>query len=277
MHNTASDSGKAQSSKANANGFSGAGQKQTYAPPAFVFDTGYNALADATAENGAAFFGRAEYAYPTLGFTTTIRNHDGPEINFRTVRKQNQWYSKPILETPSQEGDNDSWALDTGNHLVPNLQEQGKPVYSVISAPIAAQIIAAENEHVADYRYAKSKILDVADNWLTREVRRYGHNGEFGPSRTKDDVIALAEAGINPPLKAAIGLTGVEDFTWANIGAYYKHAADQTQKRDENDWHSFDSDETVLDDRVNKTTTAGTTEIGTHGSADVIDLTEVTD
>jgi hypothetical protein len=246
MQNIASESGKAQSSKANANSVSGAGK--TYAPPAYVFGEGYSALTDAVAENGDSFFVRAdETAYPTLGFTTTIREHDGPEIEFNEEeRDTDQWYVRPTKSSDAQ---------------------------------MAAQIIAAENEHVADYRYAAANVLDVADAWLGANLNQLGPNndGEFGPAGSEDDAIALAEAAIDPALKAAIGLTGVADFTWANIGAYYRHAADQTQKRDENDWHSFDSDETVHDDRVNKTTTAGATEIGTHGSADVIDLTEVTD
>lgn len=275
MQTASADTLHTGSSKAAANTSSSGRQSVAYAPPDIDFSSAYKAITDAVAEDGNTFFGHEGADYPALGLTNRPENHDGPEINFRPVRKKNQWYSKPVLQTGSNEGTNDSWALEEGDHVVPGLMENGKPVHAIIDANMAALIMAAENEHTADFRFAAEGILTAGDTWLRNNLRTLGHNGEFGPSGTKDDVIARAEEGINPPLKTALGLTGVEDFEWANLGAYYLRACTQTEKRDDNDWHSFDTDKAEMDDRVNHTTTIGDTEIGTHPSADVIDFSEV--
>ena len=249
------------------------------------FRESYKAITDAVTENDpAAFFGRDDYAYPTLGFTTKPRNHDGPDIEFNAEEREAEegengaeagWFVAPERDTDSDEGVNDSWALGEGDHLVPGELDNAKPVHAVIDAPMAASIMAAENEHTADYRYAAAGILEAADAWLDANLDTLGDEGEFGPAADEDAATALAEAAINPALQAHLGLTGVGGFSWANLGGYYGIACSQTEERDTNDWHSFGHVRAELDDRVNHTITAGDTEIGAHASADVIDFAEV--
>ncbi|MEM8932226.1 MAG: hypothetical protein AAGE94_13680, partial [Acidobacteriota bacterium] len=54
------------------------------------------ALADPTVEAGDAFFGRDEdYVYPTLGFTSRVRDHEGPDIDYNAVQGPQGWTATP--------------------------------------------------------------------------------------------------------------------------------------------------------------------------------------
>jgi hypothetical protein len=282
MHSSESARSAASTTRAAADIASPGTQAVAYPAPRVLFGEGFNALSDPEVENDpGTFFGRDQYSYPSLGFTTKVHDFEGPDIDFQTEElEENEdydagWYATPKRNGYSDIGENDSWALGQGDHIVPGLQENAKPVHAIISNPMAVDILAAEQEHVNDYEYAFDEIMDKADDWLNDEMKKLGDGGEFGPAESSDEAIELVEKAIDPALKAHLGLVGVNDFGWANVGSYYRKAADQTEERDENDWHSFGRNEAELGDRVNHTITAGTTEIGAHPSSEVIDLSQV--
>lgn len=230
------------------------------------------AITSPTREDAATFYGHDEVVHPALGFTTTIREHDGPDIDYGFNDGPEGRRATPTKTDDSNEGTNDSWSLAEGTHQVPGVQVDNKDLYVILSDEIAADVEAAEEEHVDDYRYAKEQILDRADAWLGANLG----DRHFAAGESDDELEGQVDAYINNRLKPHLGLTGVDDFHWANILAYYKRAADQTEKRDDEGWHSFGNEDEILGDRINRTITTGDSEVGTHGSADVVDLSEVT-
>lgn len=237
------------------------------------------AITNPVAESGAAFYGHDTVDFPALGFTTRIAAHDGPDIDYGI----SDGVATPTLIAGSDEGSNDSWALAEGTHIVPDETINDKPIHVIISAAIAADILTAEQEHVNDYQYAKGQILDRADDWLQENLGEES----FGPvvagadateveeEEEGDPLEDLVDNFLNAGLQEHLGLTGVADFEWANIGSYYRQAADQTEKRDESGWHSFGNDDEEQENRILRTITTGDSEVNTHDSASVIDLTEV--
>jgi hypothetical protein len=145
-------------------------------------------------------------------------------------------------------------------------------LYVQVSGEMAARILAAENEHDDDFRYAKTQILDAAD----AAIPAFLDGKSYGPADSEEDAQGLADAALNTHLQDALSLTGVEDFEWANIASYYVRAANMTGKRDDSAWHDFGHETRVEANRVVHEITTGDTEIGTHPAADVIKLDELT-
>jgi hypothetical protein len=237
-------------------------------------EQGFFAIAAAVAEQGDTFFGRDQYSYPSLGFTTKVKDHDGPEIDYKTEEDdEGKWTASPELTGTSEEGTNDSWALAAGTHAVPAELVSGKPLFVRVDADMASSIKDAEDEHNADYKYAKEQILDKADAWLQNGANL--SDNEYGPEDSEEKAEALVDADINPALKAHLGLTGVADFEWANIGSYYALASNMTDARDTAGWHDFDHTETEEADSVIREITKGDSEVGSHASSDVVILADV--
>lgn len=231
----------------------------------------FQAISAPVAENGADFYAHDDVDYPALGFTTKLEDTEGPDIEYGiTDMDDGRKKAKPTITSESDEGTNSSWALAEGTHLVDGEQENDKQLYLILSAEIAAKVLQAEEEHVSDYRYAREQILDKADDWMNDNVGER----EF-IADTEDNVSQEVDNYLNAGLKAHLGLVNVEDFEWVNIDSYYKRAANLTDTRDEKGWHTLGEADEELGDRVNRTITTGTSEIGNHSSADLIDLTKL--
>lgn len=235
----------------------------------------HNALVDVTVEDGAAFYAHNdETAYPSLGWTSRVRDHEGPDIDYGAVEAEGgggQWTATPTFDADaSDEGTNDSWALGEGDHDV-----AGQEIDAVrVNDQRAPEIAAAENEHVADYRYAYAQVIERADAWLDDFLGERS----YGPADSEEAVQALVDNDLSARLREHLGLTGIAeaDFDWVNLHAYYGRASSQTNKRDENGWHSFDENNVEEANRtIAVVVQSDTTAIGNHASADVIDLSEV--
>jgi hypothetical protein len=142
-------------------------------------EQGFFAIADAVAEEGNVLFANGNCIYPNLGFTSNLRDFDGPDINYHTEEKDQGWTASPEFTDSSIEGENDSWSLAAGRHAVPNMLIEEKPLFVSVGEDMAASIKEAEDEHNGDFTYAKEQILDKVDAWM--ENRANIGEDEYGP------------------------------------------------------------------------------------------------
>jgi hypothetical protein len=233
------------------------------------YDGVVRAIANPIVVDAQQFYSLDEVVYPTLGFTTKPKGNEGPDIDYNIEDVEGKKKAKPKWETKADEGTNESHCLAAGTHQVPGEKENGKDVYIRLDDQIAKSVKDAEEEHNKDFRYAAEQVLTAGENYLEDNII----GKEFGGFETEDEVMEAVDKKINEELG---GQLGIPEFDWVNLPSYYIKACYQTEKRDTEEWHTFDNElESETEDKITYKITGEGTEINQHAASEIIDLTKI--